>query len=140
MKKLLITFFGFAIVLSSFSFISAQETMNTYENQNIQHERPPAIITCCITGEGAAIHLENYLTVVEQGKLGVAFLNSMLYATGATLLVVVFSTSAAFVLSRNRSRRNRFLYFFSSYGLIQKIKWTRHIFINDIIEFYIVII
>lgn len=41
--------------------IDSKETMNTYENQNIQHERPPAIITCCITGEGAAIHLENYL-------------------------------------------------------------------------------
>ena len=51
-----------------------------------------------------SIHLENYLAVIEQGKLGVAFVNSLLYATGATIIVVVFSTTTAFVLSRNRSR------------------------------------
>ena len=44
-----------------------------------------------------SIHFENYLTVIEQGKLGTAFANSMLYATGATILVVRFSSSAAFV-------------------------------------------
>ncbi|HNB50396.1 MAG TPA: carbohydrate ABC transporter permease [Anaerolineales bacterium] len=70
------------------------------------------------------LHLENYLTVVEQGKLGIAFVNSMLYATGATLLVVVFSTSAAFVLSRNRSRRNRFLYFFLAIGIAMPINYV----------------
>jgi raffinose/stachyose/melibiose transport system permease protein len=58
-----------------------------------------------------SIHLENYLTVIEQGKLGIAFANSMLYAAAATIIVVVLSTAAAFVLSRNRSR-NRFFYFF----------------------------
>src|ERR1044071_7537814 len=57
-----------------------------------------------------SIHLENYLTVIEQGKLGVAFANSMLYALGATIIVVILSTAAAFVLSRNRSPRNRFIY------------------------------
>ena len=56
-----------------------------------------------------SIHFENYLTVIEQGKLGSAFINSTLYATGATILVVLFSSLAAFVLSRNRSRRNKFL-------------------------------
>ena len=45
-----------------------------------------------------SIHWENYLTVIEQGRLGVAFLNSMVYATGATIVVVILSPSAAFVL------------------------------------------
>ena len=49
------------------------------------------------------LHLENYLTVIERGKLGAAFVNSLLYATGATILVVLFATAAAFVLSRHRS-------------------------------------
>jgi len=71
-----------------------------------------------------SIHLENYLTVMEQGKLGVAFANSMLYATGATIIVVVFSTTAAFVLSRNRSRRNRFLYFFITLGIAMPINYV----------------
>jgi len=46
-----------------------------------------------------SIHLENYLTVVEQGKLGVAFVNSLLYATGATILVVIFSTTSICVVT-----------------------------------------
>jgi raffinose/stachyose/melibiose transport system permease protein len=71
----------------------------------------------------AGIHLENYLTVIEQGKLGVAFFNSMLYASGATLLVVILSTAAAFVLSRNRSSRNQFLYLFITLGLAMPINY-----------------
>src|SRR3990172_10703635 len=71
-----------------------------------------------------SIHLENYSTVIEQGKLGVAFVNSMLYATAATLLVVVFSTAASFALSRNRSPRNRFLYFFIVMGIAMPINYV----------------
>ena len=71
-----------------------------------------------------SIHLENYLTVIEQGKLGVAFVNSLLYATGATILVVIFSTTTAFVLSRNRSPINRFLYFFIILGIAMPINYV----------------
>jgi raffinose/stachyose/melibiose transport system permease protein len=71
-----------------------------------------------------SIHLENYLTVIEQGKLGIAFANSMLYATAATIIVVVLSSTAAFVLSRNRSRLNRFLYFFIILGIAIPINYV----------------
>jgi raffinose/stachyose/melibiose transport system permease protein len=70
------------------------------------------------------IVLENYSIVIEQGKLGVAFANSMLYASGATILVVVFATMAAFALSRNRSPRNRFLYFFITIGIAMPINYV----------------
>ena len=72
----------------------------------------------------ASMHVENYLTVIEQGKLGGAFLNSMLYATGATVVVVILSSAAAFVLSRNRSRGNRFLYIFITLGLAMPINYV----------------
>lgn len=71
-----------------------------------------------------SIHWENYLTVIEKGKLGVAFLNSMVYATGATIVVVFLSTTAAFVLSRNRSPRNRFLYIFIALGLAMPMNYV----------------
>lgn len=71
-----------------------------------------------------ALHLENYQTVVEEGKLGVAFINSMLYATTATIVVVVLSMAAAFVLSRNRSRSNRFLYLFIALGIALPINYV----------------
>ncbi|MDX2479319.1 MAG: carbohydrate ABC transporter permease [Desulfuromusa sp.] len=70
------------------------------------------------------LHWENYSTVIDQGKLGIAFFNSMLYATGATLLVVLFATTAAFVLSRNRSRLNRFLYFFIIMGIAMPLNYV----------------
>jgi raffinose/stachyose/melibiose transport system permease protein len=71
-----------------------------------------------------SLHLENYLTVIEKGKLGTAFLNSMFYATAATIIVVVFATAAAFVLSRNRSPLNRFLYFFITLGIAAPINYV----------------
>jgi raffinose/stachyose/melibiose transport system permease protein len=60
---------------------------------------------------------ENYLTVIEQGKLAQAFANSLLYAVGANIVCIVFSTGAAFALSRNRTKLNRFWYFFIVMGI-----------------------
>jgi raffinose/stachyose/melibiose transport system permease protein len=41
----------------------------------------------------------------------------MVYATGSTIIGTLFAAMAAFVLSRNRSRFNRFLYFFIILGI-----------------------
>ena len=65
----------------------------------------------------AGLHWENYLTVIEEGKLGQAFANSLLYAFSANVICVFFSTGAAFVLSRNLTKLNRFLYFFIVMGI-----------------------
>ena len=43
--------------------LDIKETRHIYQNQNRIHERAKAILTCCVTGEGAAIQLENYLKV-----------------------------------------------------------------------------
>jgi raffinose/stachyose/melibiose transport system permease protein len=65
----------------------------------------------------ASFHWENYLTVIEEGKLGQAFANSLLYAFSANVICIFFSTGAAFVLSRNLTKLNRFLYFFIIMGI-----------------------
>lgn len=64
-----------------------------------------------------SIHWENYLTVIEEGKLAQAFANSLLYAVSANVICVFFSTAAAFVLSRNLTKLNRFFYFFIVMGI-----------------------
>jgi raffinose/stachyose/melibiose transport system permease protein len=64
-----------------------------------------------------ALHLENFSTVIEAGKLATSFFNSMLYASCSTIIGTLFAAMAAFVLSRNRSRFNRFLYFFIIMGI-----------------------
>lgn len=65
----------------------------------------------------AGWHLDNYLTVIDEGKLGQAFANSVIYTVFATVLCVLCATAAAFVLSRNRTKWNRFWYFFLVIGI-----------------------
>src|SRR6187401_2823707 len=64
-----------------------------------------------------SLNWENYLTVIKEGKLGQAFTNSLLYAVSANIVCILFSTGAAFVLSRNPTRFNRFWYFFIVMGI-----------------------
>ena len=65
----------------------------------------------------ATLHPENFITVIERGKLGQSFVNSMLYATSATVISTLLAALAAYVLSRNRTSLNRFIYFFLVMGL-----------------------
>jgi raffinose/stachyose/melibiose transport system permease protein len=65
----------------------------------------------------ATLHAENFSTVISTGKLATSFFNSVLYASGSTIIGTLFAAMAAFVLSRNRSRFNRFLYFFIIMGI-----------------------
>jgi raffinose/stachyose/melibiose transport system permease protein len=61
-------------------------------------------------GLPASLQWQNFATVIDQGKLVGAFANSLLYSIGATALAVTLSALAAYVLSRNRTRRNRLIY------------------------------
>lgn len=70
------------------------------------------------------IHFENYRTVVERGKLYTSFFNSMLYAGMAILIAITLTSMAAYVLSRNRTKLNRFLYFFIILGLAMPVNYV----------------
>jgi raffinose/stachyose/melibiose transport system permease protein len=59
----------------------------------------------------------NFVTVIEKGKLAIAFGNSVLYAVASTLIGITISALAAYVLSRNRTRLNRAIYFFLIMGI-----------------------
>jgi raffinose/stachyose/melibiose transport system permease protein len=63
------------------------------------------------------LQLVNFSTVIDKGKLVTSFFNSVLYASGSTILGTLFSAMAAYVLSRNPTRLNRFLYFFLIMGI-----------------------
>jgi raffinose/stachyose/melibiose transport system permease protein len=60
---------------------------------------------------------QNFATVIERGKLVTAFGNSLLYAVAATVIGTTLAALAAYVLSRNRTRFNRFVYFFIIMGI-----------------------
>ena len=70
-----------------------------------------------------SLHFENFITVIERGKLVQSFGNSLLYATGATLLSTIVAALAAYVLSRNRTPLNRFIYFFIVMGIAMPLNF-----------------
>jgi raffinose/stachyose/melibiose transport system permease protein len=70
-----------------------------------------------------AIHLDNFLVVIERGKLLRTFFNSVLYSGSSTIISTVLASMAAYVLSRNRSRLNTVLYFFIIMGIAMPINF-----------------
>ena len=59
----------------------------------------------------------NFAEVIEKGNLVTGFLNSLLYSSVSTVLATVIAAMAAFVLSRKRTKINRFFYFFLIMGI-----------------------
>lgn len=66
----------------------------------------------------------NYIEVIEKGKLIQGFFNSFLYATVATTIGVILCAMAAFVISRNNTKLNRFLYYFFLCGLFFPVNYV----------------
>jgi len=64
-----------------------------------------------------SLQWENFAVVIEQGNLATGFFNSLLYSSVSTILATLIAAMAAFVLSRQRTRMNRFLYFFLIMGI-----------------------
>ncbi len=60
---------------------------------------------------------QNFAAVIEKGKLVTAFGNSALYAITSTVIGITLSALAAYVLSRNRTRFNRAIYFLIVMGI-----------------------
>ncbi|MDO4519347.1 MAG: carbohydrate ABC transporter permease [Eubacteriales bacterium] len=66
----------------------------------------------------------NFMTVIEKGKLIRSFVNSVIYAGGATILCVFFDTMAAYVFSRRRSKGMNALYMFVVLGMVIPINYV----------------
>lgn len=66
----------------------------------------------------------NYTEVIEKGKLAQGFMNSLSYALIATTLGVLLCAMAAFVMCRNRTKMNVFLYYFVLCGLFFPVNYV----------------
>ncbi len=66
----------------------------------------------------------NYLEVIEKAHLVQGFTNSMLYALVSTLIGVTIAAMAAFVLSRQRTKSNNFIYYFFVTGLFFPVNYV----------------
>jgi raffinose/stachyose/melibiose transport system permease protein len=67
---------------------------------------------------------QNFATVITQGKLVGAFGNSVLYAMSATLIGVLLSAMAAYVLSRRRIRRHVVIYLLLIMGIAMPMNFV----------------
>ncbi|MEG1847173.1 MAG: carbohydrate ABC transporter permease [Lachnospiraceae bacterium] len=74
----------------------------------------------------------NYTEVIEKGKLIQGFLNSATYAIVATTIGVLLCAMVAFVISRNRTKWNNFLYYFILCGLFVPVNYVTLIRVLDI--------
>lgn len=78
---------------------------------------------------------DNYLQVIQTGKLIMAFGNSMYYTVFSVVLGILLCTMAAYVLSRRKTRLNRLLYLFIVLGItmpvnhiaLMKVMQTSHL-------------
>ncbi len=70
------------------------------------------------------IQWSNFVTVIEKGKLATSFCNSLLYSAGSVILCVLLAALAAYVLSRNQTKLNNFLYMFLVLGITLPINYV----------------
>lgn len=67
---------------------------------------------------------ENYLEVIEKGRLVQGFFNSLAYSGISTGIGVILCAMAAFVLARHRTRLNNFIYYFVLCGLFFPVNYV----------------
>lgn len=70
------------------------------------------------------LQFTNFVTVIEKGKLAQSFINSMIYSVGSVSLCLILSALAAYVLSRNATKLNSFLYMFIVLGITMPVNYV----------------
>lgn len=66
----------------------------------------------------------NFAVVIEKGKLGRSFLNSLLYAGSATVLTVLLGSMAAYVFARRRGKKETRMYMYMVLGIVIPINYV----------------
>ena len=67
--------------------------------------------------------LSNYAEVLEGGQIVRSFFNSLLISTGCVVLCIAFTSMAAFVIKRRRTRFHSFVFYLYFAGLIAPMNY-----------------
>jgi raffinose/stachyose/melibiose transport system permease protein len=78
----------------------------------------------------------NYAVVIEKGKMLRGFFNSFLYAGVSTFAAVLLCAMVAFVIARNKTKINQFLYGFVLIGLFVPTNYVTLIRILKWVDLY----
>lgn len=63
-------------------------------------------------------NVENYLDAMDKMKIISAFTNSMIITVGSVILIVIFSSMAAWALVRDQSKKSKVLFYLFTSGMI----------------------
>ena len=80
--------------------------------------------------------VDNFKTVFEQGKLLLAFKNSILITIASTVITIFTSSLASFILARRKTRFSRFLYYFFFIGTIIPMQIMPTIRLFTVLDIY----
>lgn len=80
--------------------------------------------------------VENFKTVFEQGKLLLAFKNSILITIASTVITIFTSSLASLILARRKTRFSRFLYYFFFIGTIIPMQIMPTIRLFTVLDIY----
>ena len=81
-------------------------------------------------------HLENLKTVWEQGNILLSLKNSLIISVSSVVITIVSSSLCAYVISRNRSKLNRFIYVFFAMGLMVPVSMVTIVKVLRVVRLY----
>jgi len=70
------------------------------------------------------LQFSNFALVIEKGKLFQSFINSSIYTVGSVVICCLFSSMAAYVLSRNRTKLSKVIYLFMVLGITMPMNYV----------------
>lgn len=76
----------------------------------------------------------NYTEAIRQGSLLRSFLNSLLISSTSVVLCILATSMAAFVLSRRKTRLNRFVYNYFFFGLVAPLNYIMTIRVLKVLQ------
>jgi raffinose/stachyose/melibiose transport system permease protein len=81
-------------------------------------------------------HFENYLEVIKEGNLLLAFFNSIFITFISVVLTILVSSTASFILARRKARLTEFLYFFFFAGMLMPMQVIPTIGVFKVLHLY----
>lgn len=76
----------------------------------------------------------NYIETINKGHLIRAFFNSLLISSASVMIGIIVTAMAAFILSRNRTKLNKFIYNYFFFGLVASLNYITTINILKIFK------
>lgn len=81
-------------------------------------------------------HFENFRQVWEQGDILQSLMNSLILSVTSVAITVFASSMCAYVLSRHRTKRNRFIYVFFALGLMVPVSMVTIVKVLRVLHLY----